>query len=121
MARQTWPSVMQETEGSAHGIALVLDPENEARPRFELVARGIRWSRPKGNYALRITREAGMTKILAAFVERADAEAFAAAVGGGSPTREGWASWWRMDFDEGRQSALEALAPKPGRAPSRRR
>jgi hypothetical protein len=111
---------MQETEGSAHGIALVLDPENEARPRFELVARGIRLSRPKGNYALRITREAGMTKILAAFVERADAEAFAAVVGGGSPTREGWASWWRLNFDDDRQSALEALAPKPGRRPSQR-
>lgn len=106
---------MKESEGSAHGITLSLGPDAEARTHFDLVARYIRHSKPMGNYALRLTRETGTPRILSAFVERADAEAFAAVVGGGSPDTEGWASWWRIDFDKRRQAALEALAPGPRR------
>lgn len=116
MARLTWAGIMQETGDRVHGIALVLAPEMDARLCFDLVARYIRHSRPERAYALRITRQGGTAEIVAAFVERVDAEAFAAVVDAASGTdREDWASWRQVDFDQPRLLALEALAPRPKR------
>lgn len=120
MARRTWASLMQETRGSALGIALVLGPDEEARALFDLVARYVSHSKPGGDYALRISRESGSTEILLAFIQQADAEAFATAVGAGPGSgAEGWANWWRLDFDDARRQALEAHAPKPRRSATR--
>lgn len=112
--------MVRETAGGVHGIALVLGADAEARAFFDLVARYVRHSKPQGDYALRISRETGSAEILMAFVHRADADAFAAVMGAGPGAgAEGWASWWRLDFDHARQQALEALAPKPRRAATR--
>ena len=122
VARRAWASVVKETAGGAHGIALVLGPDEEARAFFDLVARYVRHSKPRGDHALRISRETGSAEILMAFVQRADAESFAAVMGAGPGAgAEGWASWRRLDFDHARQQALEALAPRPRRAAMRTR
>jgi hypothetical protein len=126
VARRAWASVVKETAGSGHGFALGLGRDDEARTLFDLVARYLSHRKPGGDYALRISRETGSAEILLAFVQHADAEAFAAVVGAGPGSGavsgvEGWASWRRLDFDDTRRQAVAALAPAPRRAAMRTR
>jgi hypothetical protein len=109
---------MKETAAKTHCIAMVLGPETNVRESFDLLVRCLTHRKPIGNYSLQVRREAGPSRIVVAFLDRADADAFANLLSSGSsPTldAEGWASCRQIDLDKARRGVLEALAPKPAR------